>query len=145
MSWNFTLIVVGPISAVFARHGLLVWSVYVPARSSRMPHHISSVLMSGKQVFTFWRWLRYLIELILLFVTQVSPKKIIVEAEETWMKNFLEDLGFEVILVPFRNVLEFGGSLHCSTWDINRDDEKKEYLTGENGDVAEHSRQTNGH
>ena len=87
----------------------------------------------------------YFIELILLFVTQVSPKKIIVEAEETWMKNFLEDLGFEVILVPFRNVLEFGGSLHCSTWDINRDDEKKEYLTGENGDVAEHSRQTNGH
>ena len=67
------------------------------------------------------------------------------EESATEMEEFLTDLGFDVIKVPFLDVLEFGGSLHCATWDINRDDERKAYLTGENGDVPEHSSQTNGH
>jgi len=53
-------------------------------------------------------------------VLSISPKKIVVEEGETAMTRLLEDLGFDVITVPFRGVFEFGGSLHCSTWDIRR-------------------------
>ena len=55
------------------------------------------------------------------------------------MAAFLEDLGIEPLTIAYTDVFEFGGSLHCSTWDINRDDEKKSYLPGDNYDLPEHS------
>jgi glycine amidinotransferase len=55
-------------------------------------------------------------------VLVISPDKVIVEANETKMQEFLSDHGFEVIPVPFRDVYEFGGGLHCATWDIERED-----------------------
>merc|ERR1719149_394177 len=59
----------------------------------------------------------------------VSENKIICEEGETKMINFLEkEHGFDVIKVPFRNVFEFGGSLHCSTWDVRRTGTKKNYF-----------------
>jgi len=39
------------------------------------------------------------------------------------MAHVLEDNGFTVLPIDFRKVFEFGGSLHCSTWDIEREDE----------------------
>eukprot|EP00921_Rhytidocystis_pertsovi_P007953 GHVQ01013152.1.p1 GENE.GHVQ01013152.1~~GHVQ01013152.1.p1 ORF type:complete len:373 (+),score=46.04 GHVQ01013152.1:244-1362(+) len=61
-------------------------------------------------------------------VLSVSQNKIVVEEQEVALAKFLEDLGFDVISVPFRNVFEFGGSLHCSTWDVRRRGERKNYF-----------------
>lgn len=52
----------------------------------------------------------------------ISPDKLVIEQEETGLKALLEDHGFEVLTLPYRDVYEFGGGFHCSTWDINRDD-----------------------
>lgn len=56
-------------------------------------------------------------------VLVIDKDKVIVEAEEERMAHLLEDNGFTVFPINFRKVFEFGGSLHCSTWDIERDDE----------------------
>lgn len=55
-------------------------------------------------------------------VLVISEDKVIVEAQEESMAHCLEDNGFTVLPIDFRNVFEFGGSLHCSTWDIERED-----------------------
>jgi glycine amidinotransferase len=53
-------------------------------------------------------------------VLSLSPTKVVCEAEERPLQELLARLGFDVLTVPFRNVFEFGGSLHCATWDIRR-------------------------
>ena len=55
-------------------------------------------------------------------VLVISEEKVVVEAEEESIAHLLEDNGFTVLPVNFRKVFEFGGSLHCSTWDIERED-----------------------
>ncbi|CAM4067907.1 glycine amidinotransferase [Nocardiopsis rhodophaea] len=54
-------------------------------------------------------------------VLSISPTTVICEEQEAPLHDLLTDMGFEVLTVPFRNVFEFGGSLHCATWDIRRD------------------------
>lgn len=54
-------------------------------------------------------------------VLSLSPEKVVCEAGEKPLQELLDKLGFEVLTVPFRDVYEFGGSLHCATWDIRRD------------------------
>lgn len=54
----------------------------------------------------------------------IDEDRVIVEAEEHSMARLLEEHGFTVLFIHFRNVFEFGGSLHCSTWDIEREDEQ---------------------
>lgn len=61
-------------------------------------------------------------------VLVIGPHTVVVEAEETSMKQLLENEGFEVISVPFRDVYEFGGGLHCATWDIERDDRMDDFF-----------------
>ncbi|MDI3389362.1 glycine amidinotransferase [Streptomyces sp. B-S-A8] len=61
-------------------------------------------------------------------VLSISPTKIICEAQEKPLQDLLHDLGFEVFPVPFRNVFEYGGSLHCATWDIRRDGGPEDYF-----------------
>lgn len=62
-------------------------------------------------------------------VMSINKNKIIVEENEKPMIDFLEkEIGMDVIAVPFRNVFEFGGSLHCSTWDVRRTGKKKNYF-----------------
>jgi len=56
-------------------------------------------------------------------VLVIDHDKVIVEAQEEKMAQVLEDAGFTVFPIDFRKVFEFGGSLHCSTWDIEREDE----------------------
>jgi glycine amidinotransferase len=53
-------------------------------------------------------------------ILSVSPSLIICEEREKPLQDLLSRLGFDVVAVPFRNVYEFGGSLHCATWDIRR-------------------------
>ena len=54
----------------------------------------------------------------------IGPGKVIVEAQEEGLQNLLKHkCGFETVIpIPFRNVFEYGGSLHCSTWDTERED-----------------------
>merc|ERR1712187_335292 len=62
-------------------------------------------------------------------VFSLSEQKVVVEANETPLINFLEqEHGFDVIPVEYRKVFEFGGSLHCSTWDVRRRGQKQNYF-----------------
>jgi glycine amidinotransferase len=58
----------------------------------------------------------------------LSPKSCIIEECEVPLYNFLDDLGYDVITCPLRTLNEFGGGVHCVTWDIRRDDEYKDYF-----------------
>lgn len=53
-------------------------------------------------------------------VLVVNPKTVCVEASEVYQADQLSRLGFEVILVPLREVYPFGGGLHCATADVLR-------------------------
>ncbi|MEW1695705.1 MULTISPECIES: glycine amidinotransferase [unclassified Streptomyces] len=61
-------------------------------------------------------------------VLSLSPDKVICEEQEKPLQDLLSDLGFEVLTLPFRNVFEYGGSLHCATWDIHRDGTREDYF-----------------
>jgi len=61
-------------------------------------------------------------------ILPLGRNKIVVEEQEIDTQNCLKDLGFDVVTVPFRNVYEFGGSLHCATWDISRTDVMEDYF-----------------
>ena len=50
----------------------------------------------------------------------LSPTTVICEEQEGPLHDLLCKLGFEVLTVPFRHVYEFGGSIHCATWDVRR-------------------------
>jgi glycine amidinotransferase len=50
----------------------------------------------------------------------LSPQTVVCESSEHALHDLLDSLGFEVLVVPFRHVYEFGGSLHCATWDVRR-------------------------
>jgi glycine amidinotransferase len=50
----------------------------------------------------------------------LSPTTVVVEAGEKPLIRMMKGLGFHVIDLPFRDVFEFGGSLHCATWDVRR-------------------------
>jgi len=61
-------------------------------------------------------------------VLLLGPNRVVVEAhEEECIKNF-EDWGFDVVKVPFRNFMPFGGSFHCATCDIRRDSVLESYF-----------------
>lgn len=53
---------------------------------------------------------------------------VVVEENEKDLHELLSSLGFNVIKIPYRYVFEFGGSIHCSTWDIQREDTAKDYF-----------------
>ncbi|KUF95565.1 Serine/threonine-protein phosphatase [Phytophthora nicotianae] len=53
-------------------------------------------------------------------VLVLRPGTVIVEAHEKKAQQCFKDWGFEVIPVPFRNFMPFGGSFHCATCDVRR-------------------------
>lgn len=61
-------------------------------------------------------------------VLSLSPDVVVCEEAEEDLQTLLRGVGFEVIPVPFRHVYEFGGSLHCATWDIRRRGECADYF-----------------
>ncbi len=61
-------------------------------------------------------------------VLSVSPDTVICEEQEKPLQDLMYSLGFEVLTVPFRDVFEYGGSLHCATWDIRRDGTREDYF-----------------
>lgn len=58
----------------------------------------------------------------------IDEETLVIEENEKELHLFLEDLGFNLIKIPFRYVYEFGGSIHCSTWDIERNDGPEEFF-----------------
>jgi len=61
-------------------------------------------------------------------VLSVSPTCVVAEEQEHSLHSLLESHGFEVIKVPFRAVYEFGGGLHCATWDLTRDGDMTDHF-----------------
>jgi glycine amidinotransferase len=61
-------------------------------------------------------------------VLSVSPTCVVAEEQEVALHEVLEAEGFEVIKVPFRAVYEFGGGLHCATWEILRADVAEDFF-----------------
>lgn len=61
-------------------------------------------------------------------VLVLAPGRVIVEAHEHDCIQAFKDWGFEVIPVPFRNFMPFGGSFHCATVDIRRQGHLQSYL-----------------
>jgi glycine amidinotransferase len=62
-------------------------------------------------------------------VLSMSSTKVVCEEQEKPLQELLSKLGFEVFTIPFRNVFEFGGSLHCATWDVRRAGQCEEYFS----------------
>ena len=61
-------------------------------------------------------------------VLVVRPGTVIVEAHEKRAQQAFKDWGFEVIPVPFRNFMPFGGSFHCATCDVRRKGSLQSYF-----------------
>jgi len=61
-------------------------------------------------------------------VLSISPTKIVCEENERPLHELLDGMGFTVLTTPFRSVFEYGGSLHCATWDIHRDGTQEDYF-----------------
>jgi glycine amidinotransferase len=59
---------------------------------------------------------------------QIDENTVVCEENEVEMHELLESLGFEVVKIPFRSVFMFGGGLHCSTWDIEREDSDEDFF-----------------
>eukprot|EP01001_Neometanema_parovale_P009418 NODE_565_length_2312_cov_275.687072_g537_i0.p1 GENE.NODE_565_length_2312_cov_275.687072_g537_i0~~NODE_565_length_2312_cov_275.687072_g537_i0.p1 ORF type:complete len:545 (+),score=107.37 NODE_565_length_2312_cov_275.687072_g537_i0:473-2107(+) len=58
----------------------------------------------------------------------LSERCLVIEENEVPLYNLLEDNDFDVLTIPFRHAYEFGGALHCTTWDIKRDDSCVDYF-----------------
>lgn len=58
----------------------------------------------------------------------LDPETVFVEAHENKYIKQLEDLGFDVIPVPYDKVRPFGGALHCTTLDVKRKGELEDYF-----------------
>ncbi|KAF4681554.1 hypothetical protein FOZ60_011964 [Perkinsus olseni] len=68
-------------------------------------------------------------------VFSITPDKICVEDDEQDLIRLLEgEHGFDVLGIPYRGVFEFGGSLHCSTWDVRRRGGKRDYFPDRTGE-----------
>jgi glycine amidinotransferase len=63
----------------------------------------------------------------------LDPDTICVEEKEVQIAEQLDKLGFDVVPVPFRAVGPFGGGLHCSTADIQRDGVLEDYFPRRSG------------
>ncbi|MGD9528526.1 MAG: glycine amidinotransferase, partial [Pseudonocardia sp.] len=102
--------------AFFARNGWRFVDAPDPAYTDdEMPRHCQSS-----------RWLS-------MNLLSVTPELVVCEERETRLHALLRGLGFEVVTVPFRHVYEFGGSLHCATWDVRRRGGCGEFFAPEEG------------
>jgi len=58
----------------------------------------------------------------------ISPNSMVIEENEIPMYDLLRENGFDPITVPMRHMYDFGGAIHCSTWDIQREDSCVDYF-----------------
>jgi len=58
----------------------------------------------------------------------ISPTQVVIEENEIPLFNLLRDHGFDPITVPMRHMYDYGGGIHCCTWDIKRQDSCVDYF-----------------
>jgi glycine amidinotransferase len=58
----------------------------------------------------------------------LDENTVFVEAQETAQQEQFDQLGFEVIPIPFWGVGPFGGGLHCATADVYREGTMQDYF-----------------
>ena len=58
----------------------------------------------------------------------LGPNTICVEAHETAYLEQLNNMGIEVVPVPYNDVCPFGGALHCTTLDVHREGVCEDYF-----------------
>lgn len=61
-------------------------------------------------------------------ILMLDPKTVFVEEQETAQMEQFDQLGFNVIPVPFWDVAAFGGGLHCATADVYREGTLEDYF-----------------
>jgi glycine amidinotransferase len=61
-------------------------------------------------------------------ILMLDEKTVCVEEQEKAQIEQLDQLGFEVIPVPFWDVAAFGGGLHCATVDVYREGTLQDYF-----------------
>jgi len=58
----------------------------------------------------------------------LNPKTICVDSKEIKQMEQFDQLGLEVVPVPFNEVSAFGGGLHCATADVLREGTLEDYF-----------------
>jgi glycine amidinotransferase len=61
-------------------------------------------------------------------ILMLDSKTVFVEEQETAQMEQFDQLGFDVIPVPFWDVAAFGGGLHCATADVYREGTLEDYF-----------------
>lgn len=61
-------------------------------------------------------------------ILMLDPKTVCVDAQEVKQMEQFDQLGFEVVPVPFGAVSAFGGGLHCATADVYREGKCEDYF-----------------
>lgn len=65
---------------------------------------------------------------IALNILSLDRETVVVAEHDTALIQALESRAFKCVTLPFKNVIEFGGGLHCGTQDIRRRGEKEDYF-----------------
>ncbi len=94
---------------IFEKNGWEIIDAAQPAHISPPPLCYSSIWLS-------------------MNVLIIDPKTVCVEASEVNQMEQFDQLGFEVIPVPFRDAYPFGGGLHCATADVYREGSCEDYF-----------------
>jgi len=94
---------------IFERNGWKIVDAAEPSHTQPPPLCYSSVWLS-------------------MNVLVIDDKFVMVEASEKNQIKQIEDFGFEVIPVPFRDAYAFGGGLHCATADVYREGVCEDYF-----------------
>eukprot|EP00929_Paragymnodinium_shiwhaense_P041332 TRINITY_DN21475_c0_g1_i1.p1 TRINITY_DN21475_c0_g1~~TRINITY_DN21475_c0_g1_i1.p1 ORF type:complete len:405 (+),score=94.38 TRINITY_DN21475_c0_g1_i1:83-1297(+) len=61
-------------------------------------------------------------------VLPLGPNTVVVCDHDTALIKALEERRFECVKVPFKNVIEFGGGIHCGTQDVRRSGDLQSYF-----------------
>lgn len=61
-------------------------------------------------------------------VLSIDEKRVMVEAQETPLIDYLYANGFDPVPIPFRNFMCLGGAFHCATADVRRRGELQSYF-----------------
>jgi glycine amidinotransferase len=93
------------------------WELIPAARPTRV--HKNKVYLTGLYEGKSW---------ISMNTFSQDPKTVYVEAGETAYCEQLDKLGFEVVPIPYEKVIPFGGALHCTTLDVDREGDCEDYF-----------------
>ncbi|CUS14903.1 unnamed protein product [Tuber aestivum] len=82
---------------------------------------------------------------LIMNVLSIGDGKVIIEEHDTDFGEWLKAKGMKPIYCPFRHVHSIGGSFHCATVDLVRDDDDDEPASATTTATATTNGYTNGH